>query len=131
QLPRHAMAVRDGREVHVQVEDLIPDDVIVIRAGERIAADGVVIAGASSVDESPITGESAPRDKGEGDEVFSGTLNGHGLLRVRVTNAAEESTLARLIRLVEEARDHRAPVVRLADKYAQYFLPAILLIAAA
>ena len=131
QLPRHATAIRDGREVHVHVEELIPDDVILVRAGERIAADGVVVSGESSVDESPITGESAPRDKGEGDEVFSGTLNGHGLLRVRVTNAAEESTLARLIRLVEEARDHRAPVVRLADKYAQYFLPAILLIAGA
>jgi Cu+-exporting ATPase len=131
QLPRHATAIRDGREVHVHVEDLIPDDVILVRAGERIAADGVVIGGESSVDESPITGESAPRDKGEGDEVFSGTLNGHGLLRVRVTNAAEESTLARLIHLVEEARDHRAPVVRLADKYAQFFLPAILLIAGA
>ncbi|MCB9383005.1 MAG: FtsH protease activity modulator HflK [Bryobacterales bacterium] len=131
QLPRHATAIRDGREVHVHVEDLIPGDMILVRAGERIAADGVVASGESSVDESPITGESAPRDKGEGDEVFSGTLNGHGLLRVRVTNAAEESTLARLIQLVEEARDHRAPVVRLADKYAQFFLPAILLIAGA
>ncbi len=131
QLPRHATAIRDGREVHVHVEELIPGDVILVRAGERVAADGVVVSGESSVDESPITGESAPRDKGAGDEVFSGTLNGHGLLRVRVTNAAEESTLARLIRLVEEARDHRAPVVRLADKYAQYFLPAILLIAGA
>ncbi len=131
QLPRHAAVVRDGREVQVHVEDLVPDDIIVIRAGERIAADGVVETGESSVDESPITGESVPRDKGPGEEVYSGTLNGHGLLRVRVTSAAEESTLARLIRMVEEAHDHHAPVVRLADKYAQFFLPVILLIAGA
>jgi len=129
QLPRHATVLRDGREVRVHVEDLIPGDIILVRAGERIAADGEVESGDSSVDESPITGESVPRDKGPGDEVFSGTLNGHGLLRVRVTSAAEESTLARLIKLVEEASDHHAPVVRMADRYAQYFLPAILFIA--
>ena len=105
---------------------------ILVRAGERIAADGVVIGGESSVDESPITGESAPRDKGEGDEVFSGTLNGHGLLRVagdersgRVDACAADSSWWK------KRSDHRAPVVRLADKYAQYFLPAILLIAGA
>ncbi len=131
QLPRHATVVRDGREIEVHVEDLVPDDLILVRAGERISADGVIESGESSVDESPITGESVPRDKGPGEEVYSGTLNGHGLLHVRVSSAAEESTLARLIRMVEEAHDHHAPVVRLADKYAQYFLPAILLIAAA
>lgn len=129
QLPHHAVVLRDGREVEVHVEDLIPDDVIVVRAGERVAADGVVVAGESSIDESPITGESVPRDKASGDEVFCGTVNGHGRLEVRVTNAAEESTLARLIRMVEEAKDHQAPVVRLADKYAQFFLPLILVIA--
>ncbi len=132
QLPHHARVLRAGKEVEVHVENLDPDDVIVVRAGERIAADGTVERGASSVDESPITGESVPRDKGAGDEVFSGTLNGHGLLHIRVTHAAEESTLARLIHLVEEARDHRtAPVVRAADRYARYFLPAILLAAGA
>ncbi len=131
QLPRHATVLRDEREVEVQVEDLVPGDVIVIKAGERVSADGVVTTGQSSIDESPITGESVPRDKGPGDEVFSGTLNGHGLIHVRVTNAAEESTLARLIKMVEEAKDHHAPVVRMADTYAQYFLPVILVIAGA
>ena len=132
QLPHSARVLRDGAEVEVHVEDLLPGDVIVVRAGERIAADGIVQLGESSVDESPITGESVPRDKGLGDEVFSGTLNGHGLLHVRVTHAGEESTLSRLIQLVEEARDHRtAPVVRVADRYARYFLPAILLAAGA
>ncbi len=131
QLPRHATVLRDEREVEVQVEDLVPGDVIVIKAGERVSADGVVTTGQSSIDESPITGESVPRDKGPGDEVFSGTLNGHGLIHVRVTSAAEESTLARLIKMVEEAKDHHAPVVRMADTYAQYFLPVILVIAGA
>ena len=132
QLPHHARVLRDGTEVEVHVEDLVPGDLIAVRAGERIAADGVVEQGESSVDESPITGESVPRDKTAGDEVFSGTVNSHGLLHVRVTHAGDESTLARLIHLVEEARDHRtAPVVRVADRYARYFLPAILLAAGA
>ena len=132
QLPHHARVLRDGEEVEIHVEDLVHGDVIVVRAGERISADGVVEKGESSVDESPITGESVPRDKAAGDEVFSGTVNTHGLLQVRVTHAGDESTLARLIHLVEEARDHRtAPVVRVADRYARYFLPAILLAAGA
>ena len=132
QLPHHARVLRGGEEQEVHVEDLAPGDIVVVRAGERISADGVVASGESSVDESPITGESVPRDKAAGDEVFSGTVNGHGLIHVRVTRAADESTLARLIHLVEEARDHRtAPVVRTADKYARFFLPAILAAAGA
>lgn len=132
QLPHHARVLKDGAEVDVHVEDLLPGDIVVVRAGERISADGIVIQGESAVDESPITGESVPRDKTLDDEVFSGTVNGHGLLHVRVTNAGDDSTLAQLIHLVEEARDHRtAPVVRVADRYARYFLPAILLAAGA
>ena len=131
QLPRRARVLRDGEEAEVAVEDLIPGDAIIVRAGERISADGVVESGESSVDESPITGESVPRDKTEGDDVYSGTLNGHGLLHIRVTHAAEDSTLARVVHLVEEAKTRRAPVVRQADRYAQYFLPALLLAAGA
>ena len=84
-------------------------------------------AGISSIDESSITGEPLPRDKEPGDEVFSGTLNGNGLLRITVTRAGDETTLARVVQLVEEAREQRAPVERLADRYARYFLPALLL----
>ena len=102
-------------------------DLILVRAGERIAADGAIEQGASSIDESSITGEPLPRDKQAGDEVFSGTLNGNGLLRVRVSRAGSETTLARVVQLVEEAREKRAPVERLADRYAKYFLPALLL----
>lgn len=126
QLPHHARVIRDGRETEIDVEDLVADDIVVVRAGERVPADGSVETGETSIDESPITGESMPRDKAVGDAVYAGTINGHGRLQVRVTEAGEDSTLARVIHLVEHAREHKAPVVRLADRYARYFLPAIL-----
>ncbi len=129
QLPHTARRLSDGVEQDVHVEDLEIGDLIIVRAGERISADGLVASGQSSVDESPITGESLPREKAEGDEVYSGTLNGHGLLHVRVSGAAENSTLARVVELVREAKKHRAPMVRTADRYAKYFLPALLLAA--
>ncbi|MFN7924407.1 MAG: FtsH protease activity modulator HflK [Bryobacteraceae bacterium] len=130
QMPRRARVVRDGEEVEVDAAALRESDIIVVRAGERVPADGVVAQGTSSLDESTITGESVPRDKQQGDEVFSGTLNGHGLLRIRVTRAGDDTTLARVIKLVEQARERRAPVERLADRYAKYFVPALLLAAA-
>ena len=127
QLPRRARLLRDGVEEEVDAASLVPGDLIVVRAGERIAADGVIDHGASSIDESSITGEPLPRDKAPGDEVFSGTLNGNGLLRIRVSRAGSETTLARVIQLVEEAKERRAPVERQADRYAKFFLPALLL----
>jgi Cu+-exporting ATPase len=127
QMPRRARVLRDGEETEVDVSRLLAGDTIVVRAGERIAADGVVSQGTSAVDESTITGESLPRDKESGSEVFSGTLNGHGLLHIRVTRAGDDTTLARVIRLVEQARERRAPVERLADQWAKYFVPLLLL----
>ncbi len=127
QLPRRARLLRGGEEVEVPVEELAPEDRIVMRAGERIGADGIVAEGVSAVDESSITGESLPRDKQKGDEVFSGTINGNGRLVVRVTRAGSETTLARVVQLVQQAKEKRAPVERLADRYAKYFLPALLL----
>jgi HflK protein len=129
-MPRRARLIRDGREVDVDAATLAPGDEILVRAGERIPSDGCISRGLSSVDESTITGEPVPRDKQPGDEVFSGTLNGNGLLHISVTRAGEETTLARVIRLVEEAKVQRAPVERLADRAARYFLPASLLAAA-
>ncbi len=126
-LPRRATLLRDGVELEVDASSLAPGDMILVRAGERIPADGVIVQGASSLDESTITGEALPSDKQPGGEVFSGTLNGHGLLRVGVTRAGSDTTLARVIRLVEEAKQKRAPVERIADRYARYFLPALLL----
>jgi len=131
QLPHIAhLLLADGSEKEVDAATLAPGDIIVSRAGERIAADGTIEQGVSSIDESSITGEPLPADKQSGDEVFSGTLNGNGLLHIRVVRAGEETTLARVIHLVEEAKEQRAPVERLADRYAKYFLPALLLSAA-
>ena len=120
----------DGEEQEVDASSLVPGDLIAVRAGERIPADGVVQSGISSVDESTITGEPLPREKEIGEEVYSGTLNGNGLLRIQVTRSGDETTLSRVVALVEEAREQRAPVERLADRYARYFLPALLLAAA-
>ena len=130
QMPRFAHLLRDGSEQQVDAATLVEGDVIIVRAGERIPADGVVLAGTSSVDESTITGESLPREKDAGQDVFSGTLNGHGLLRIHVTRSGTETTLSRVVALVEQAKEQRAPVERLADRYARYFLPALLLAAA-
>lgn len=130
QMPRRARRLRDGEEQEVDAASLESGDFIVVRAGERIPADGVVQSGVSSVDESTITGEALPREKDAGDEVYSGTLNVSGMLRVEVTRAGAETTLSRVVALVEEAREQRAPVERLADHFARYFLPALLLAAA-
>jgi HflK protein len=130
QMPRTARLLKDGEEVEVDAAALLEGDLIMVRAGERIPADGEIEQGNSAIDEANITGESLPADKAAGDEVFSGTLNGHGLLRIRVLRSGEDTTLARVIRLVEEAKDKRAPVERLADRYAKYFVPTLLAVAA-
>ena len=111
----------------VEAATLQPGDHIVVKAGERIGADGMIEQGTSSIDESSITGEPLPQFKRTGDEVFSGTCNGNGMLRICVTRAGGDTTLARVVKLVEQARERRAPVERLADRYARYFLPALLL----
>lgn len=131
QLPRKARVLRNGEEVEVDVDHLNIGEHILVRAGERITADGTVVAGNSSVDEAAITGESLPKDKQPGAGVFSGTLNGTGLLEIEVTRAGGETTLAQVVKLVEQAKDRQAPVERAADKYAKYFLPALLIVAAA
>jgi Cu+-exporting ATPase len=129
QMPRSATLLRDGREEVVPTELLASGDLVLVRSGERIPADGIVDAGITTVDESSITGEPLPQDKAPGDEVFSGTLNGNALLRIRVSRAGADTTLARVIQLVKEAQERRSPVERLADRYAKYFLPALLLAA--
>jgi HflK protein len=131
QMPRTAICLREGREETVPADSLLVGDLVLVRSGERIPADGVIESGFSTVDESSITGEPLPKDKKPGDEVFSGTINQHALLRLRVTRSGTDTTLARVIALVKEAQEKRAPVERLADQYTKYFLPALLLAAAA
>ena len=130
QMPRLATVLRDGNERTVPTEELHPGDTIVVRSGERIPADGVIESGFSAVDESSITGEPLPQEKKPGDEVFSGTLNHNVLLRIRVTRSGPETTLAQVVELVKQASERRSPVERTADRYAKYFLPALLLSAA-
>lgn len=128
--PRVARVERNGAEREVPVTDVRVHDTLLVRPGEKIAADGVVIAGASALDESMLTGESRPCDKREGDEVFAGTLNGTGALRVRVVRVGESTTLRQIVRMVQEASGSKAPVARLADRVSGVFVPVVLVIAA-
>jgi Cu+-exporting ATPase len=129
QMPRTATLLRNGREETIAAELLAPGDLVLVRSGERVPADGTVDSGISTIDESSVTGEPLPQDKAPGDEVFSGSLNGNALLRIRVARSGADTTLARVIELVKEAQKRRSPVERLADRFAKFFLPALLLAA--
>ncbi|MHB8630443.1 MAG: heavy metal translocating P-type ATPase [Candidatus Limnocylindria bacterium] len=120
-----------GLEEDIPIAALAAGDVIVVRPGETIAADGLVVAGASAVDESMITGESLPADKSAGDEVTGGTLNRTGALRVRATKVGGDSVLASIVRLVEEAQSSKPPIQRVVDRVASVFVPIVLAIALA
>ncbi|MBM4437962.1 MAG: HAD-IC family P-type ATPase, partial [Actinobacteria bacterium] len=123
--PETARIDRDGREAEVPIEALVPGDLVIVRPGDRLPVDGDVVQGASAVDESTVTGEATPVDKQPGDRVFATTLNRNGVLRVRATARASESTLARIVRLVEEAEDARPRAQRLADRVGPYYTMAV------
>ncbi len=129
-LPRLARVRRKGLELQVPPDEIRSDDIVVVRPGERVPVDGIVLSGESEIDESTLTGESEPASKVPGDRVYGGTFNASqkrvGLLEVRPTALASESALARIVALVREARQNRAPVERAADRYAKFFLPLIL-----
>ncbi len=129
-VPKSALIEMDGKMVEVPAESLSVGAVILVRPGDRLPADGIVVAGDSSVDEAPVTGESTPVLKEAGDGVFAGTVNGEGALRVRVTAAAADNTIARVIRLVEEAQEMKAPTERFIDRFSRYYTPAVVLVAA-
>lgn len=128
--PSSARVLRDGEEQIISLESLQVDDLLVVLPGERIASDGLVEDGRSAVDESLITGESLPVEKQAGDDVAGGSLNGEGRLRVRATAVGSETTLSRIIRLVESAQANKAPVQRLVDRVSAVFVPVVLLISA-
>lgn len=119
----------DGSTMEIAVGAVSTGDIVVIRPGERIAADGRILSGESQADESMLTGESLPVDKHPGDRVTGGAMNGSGLLRVEITAVGADSTLARIIALVEGAQSHKAPVQRLADRVAAVFVPVVLVCA--
>ena len=126
--PRTARVIRDGRETDIAVEAVMKEDLILVRPGEKIPTDGVVVSGASTVDESMLTGESMPVDKQTGSDVFAATMNQAGSFVFRATKIGAETALARIIRLVEEAQGSKAPIQRLADRVASVFVPAVFFI---
>ena len=127
--PAEATVLRTSGEVRVPVDQVAVGETVVVRPGEKIAVDGVVLTGRSGVDQAPITGESIPVDKEPGAEVFAGSLNGEGVLEVRSTKPAEDSTLARIIHAVEEAQATRAPAQAFVDRFARVYTPAVVLLA--
>ncbi len=129
--PSTALVRRHGVEHEVAVEALVVGDVIVARPGERVPADGVVVTGRSAIDQAPVTGESWPVEKAPGDAVFAGTINGTGALEIEVTRPASDSTLARIVRLVEQAERQRAPVQMFVDRFARRYTPAVVALALA
>ncbi|MGE5600860.1 MAG: heavy metal translocating P-type ATPase [Pseudomonadota bacterium] len=124
-----ARVVRGGVEQDIPIEDVVPGDTVIVRPGEKLPVDGIVLDGRSSVDESMLTGESLPVDKRPGSEVIGATLNTSGMLTVQATKVGAESALAQIIRLVEEAQGSKAPIQALADKVSGVFVPIVIAIA--
>lgn len=127
--PTMAHVIRGGEEVTVPVEHVEVGEVLVVRPGERVPVDGRVVDGRSSVDQSMITGESIPVEKGGGDEVIGATINKAGVLKIEATKVGQDTVLAQIIKLVEETQIGRAPIQRLVDRIASYFVPAVIVIA--
>lgn len=121
---------REGKEFEIPLAGLVVGDVVIVRPGERIPVDGIVTEGEASVNQAPITGESASVAKTAGSDVYAGTLNELGAIAIKATKIGSDTTLARIADLVEEAKQNRAPVVRTADRYAKYFTPLILILSA-
>jgi Cd2+/Zn2+-exporting ATPase len=124
--PTSAWVRRGDGFAEVPVSAVAAGDVVRVRPAERVPMDGAVSAGSSSIDQSPITGESVPVEKSVGDEVFAGTLNGDGLIEVRVTRVAADSTVARMIRLVEEAQGQKSTTQRYAERFTRIYVPAVI-----
>ncbi len=129
--PDEATVIRDGAEVRIKASDLVPGDVMVVRPGERVPADGIVVSGESSVNEAMLTGESMPVDKHPGDTVYGATVNGSGRLEVKAEKTGEDTVLFQIARMIEMARGTKAPVASLADRVAAVFVPVVIAIAVA
>ena len=128
-VPKTALVEEDGKTREVPASDLAVGNVIVVRPGDRISADGVIIDGESAIDESPVTGESVPVRKAVEANVFAGTVNGDGVLRIRVTAASADNTIARVVKLVEEAQESKAPTERFIDRFSRWYTPAVVVVA--
>lgn len=130
-MPRTARVERDGAIEEVPIDALRVDDTVMVRPGDRVPSDGEVIEGRSEVDEAPVTGESVPIAKGIGDTVYAASINANGVLRVRITRTAADNTIARIVRLVEQAQASKAPTARFIDRFAAWYTPAAMAVALA
>lgn len=129
--PAEALVRRDGAELRISADDVRVGEVVIVRPGEKIPVDGAVLSGTSFVNQAPVTGESLPVDKVPGDEVFAGTINGRGALDITVTRPRRDTTLARIIHLVERAQAQRAPTQAFVDRFARVYTPIVLALAVA
>ena len=127
--PKSATVIRDGKEITVKDSEVVIGDIFIVRTGESIAVDGVVIEGEGAIDESAITGESIPREVSVGDKVFGATHNKSGYIKVKATEVGEDTTIAKIIKMVSDASSSKAPIAKIADKVSGVFVPAVMLIA--
>jgi len=125
-----ALVVRDGHEITIPVEEVLVGDIVLVRPGDKVPVDGVVLEGVSSVDESMLTGESIPVEKNAGDPVIGATINKNGMLRIQATKVGKETALAQIVKVVEEAQGSKAPIQRVADRISGIFVPIVVAIAA-
>ena len=129
-VPKEALLEENGQTRAVPAESLAVGATILVRPGDRISADGLILSGESAIDEAPVTGESTPVRKGVDEKVFAGTINGDAALRVRVTATAADNTIARVVKLVEEAQESKAPTERFIDRFSRYYTPGVVVVAA-
>ena len=127
--PKEALIRRGSEELVISVDDIQVGDIMIVKPGQKVAMDGIVVKGTSTINQAAITGESVPVIKTNDDEVFAGTLNEEGLLEVKVTKLVEDTTLSKIIHLVEEAQAERAPSQAFVDKFAKYYTPVIVVLA--
>jgi len=129
-VPKTALREIDGQTSEVAADGLAIGDIVLVRPGDRVPADGIIVSGESAVDEAPVTGESMPKRKTVDDQLFAGTINQDGALRMRVTAAAADNTISRIIALVEEAQESKAPTERFIDRFSRYYTPGVMVVAA-
>lgn len=127
--PKTARVIRNGKEMDIPVEEVVLDDIILVRPGEKIPVDGVLVEGSSAIDESMITGEPIPVEKREGDEVIGATINKTGSFKFKTTKVGKDTALAQIIEMVQQAQSSKAPIQRVVDQVSGYFVPAVIIVA--
>ncbi|MEK6859730.1 MAG: heavy metal translocating P-type ATPase [Nanoarchaeota archaeon] len=127
--PKIATIIRNGKEQKIPIDNVVVGDIVIVKPGEKVPVDGIIIEGESAIDESMITGESMPVEKKKGDTVIGATINKHGSFKFKATKVGANSTLAQIIKLIEDAQGKKAPIQKFADRISAYFVPAVILIA--